>query len=208
MAMYALNEVKGMRLKMKEKIDYDNLYVACPVFESELVEEPYVQYETFGKVRHTIFISPKRVLLYSKTDADGNIKYYRYKTGEEVSETSYNSSFYTQSSPMKNLYSGYIHGFTNLPITELRQLCDKMYENKTKAVGYFIPFSEFMEDKFGTSFDSCSPRVASKLVTLANLTTNGKKIILSQDKEIAEEQLQDIGYHSDSKKTIVYTSKK
>ena len=48
------------------KINYDNLYVAFPVYDHEVETEMWEQYETFGTIEHRIIISPKKKLVYSK----------------------------------------------------------------------------------------------------------------------------------------------
>ena len=186
---------------MKEKINYDNLYVAFPVFKREVEKEPWIQYESFGKVEHTVIVSPKRVLIGSKTDEFGDTKYYDYKTGKEVVEKSYDSSFTTTSSPIMSVYSSYAPGQCMIGEGYLKELFDLCLKNPTNRVGYLTPFSEFAEEKFGLSLDDYSPSLASKLVTLANLTSRRKGIALSHDKDVAKKQLEELGYHTDSEKT-------
>ena len=62
-----------------KKIEYDKLYVAFPVFDAEYETEMYEQYETMGTIEHNVIVSPKKVLIYSKVDQDGNVKYYNYE---------------------------------------------------------------------------------------------------------------------------------
>lgn len=192
---------------MKEKINYDKLYVACGVFEDEYEEEMWEQYETMGSVRHTIFVNPKRVLIYSKTDTDGTIRYYNFKTGEEVTEKSFKSSFYTTSSPTTSLYCAHVHGLFKIPFGDMRKEFDDKFTERTKAIGYFIPFDEYMENKLGISIKRPSLLLASKLVSLTNIGC-GITFPLSQSEEKAREQLASIGYHTDFDKTMSKTTKK
>ena len=111
---------------MKQKMEFDNLYVAAPVFDAEDEIEMFEQYETQGIIRHHIIVSPKKVLIYSKVDENGNIKYYNYENGEEVKESSYQSSFDTKSSPFRSVYCGYINGLFGLPIPGIREQCEKI----------------------------------------------------------------------------------
>ena len=179
---------------MCAKINYDNLYVACPVYDHEVETEAYEQYETFGTIEHTIIVRPKRVLIYSKVDEDGSVRYYNYKIGEEVVEYSYESSYKTNSSPLGSLYCGYINRIIPMPIPGIREHILARYNAKRKEVGYFIPFTDFIQQKFGVNIDSISPAVADKLLRLINVGA-GKPFALSFDTEIAKEQLESIGYH-------------
>lgn len=192
---------------MKEKISYDKLYVACGVFEDEYEEEVWEQYVTMGSVRHTIFVNPKRVLIYSKTGDDGIVKYYNYKTGEEVTEKNFKSSFYTTSSPTTSLYCAHVHGLFNISVESMRKEFDDKFTERVKGVGYFIPFDEYMEDRLGVSIRRPSLLLASKLVSLTNVGC-GKTFPLSQDEDKANEQLASIGYHTDFDKTMSKTTKK
>ena len=187
---------------MRKKVSCDNLFVACPIYEDEFEEEPWVQYESMGSVRHTIVVTPKRVLIYSSTDEDGNVKYYNYKTGEEVEEKSFKSSFYTNSSSTTSLYSGYIHGIFPLPIPSMRESFLRLHERKLKEVGYFIPFNEYMEDKLGFSCSSISLELASSLVRLTNVGS-GRPFELSTSTDTAKMQLEKIGYHIEKEKSKI-----
>lgn len=192
---------------MKEKRNYDNLYVACGVFEDEYEEEMWEQYETVGSVRHTIFINPKRVLIYSKTDEEGNVRYYNYQTSEEVDEKCFTSSFYTASSPMRSLYCHFVYGMWLIPFDDMREGFKRKFVQRTKDVGYFIPFDEYMECKLGISLKHPPLLLASKLVDLTNIGA-GKEFPLSQDEKEASEQLAGIGYHKEIGKSMSKTAKK
>ena len=186
---------------MREKLNYDNLFVACGVYEDEVEEEVWKKDETIGLVIHTIFINPKRVLIYSKTDENGNIRYYNYKNHEEVEEKIFESSFYTPSNATTSLYCGYIHRKYPLEIASIRTSFDKILESRLNAVGYFIPFDKYMEKKLGVSFD-VSPSLASKILQLTNITC-GKTFALSKNKNLAVQQLADIGYYINLKKVKI-----
>lgn len=185
-----------------KKIEYDKLYIAFPVFDAEYETEMYEHYETMGTIEHNVIVSPKKVLVYSKVDQDGNVKYYNYETGEEVKESSYESSFETNSSPLASIYCCYINGLFALPIPSMREHCIARYEAKKKEVGYFIPFSQYMEERFGISVDSMPPSVAHKVLRVLNIGC-GKGFKLSFDKEIARRQLEEmIGYHFGETKKV------
>ena len=180
---------------MKKIIDYDNLYVAYPVYDHMVETEMYEQYETMGNIRHHIIVTPKKVLIYSKVDQDGNVKYYRYGTDEEVHESSYECSYDSASSPLLSLYSGYINGWFVLPIKSMREGYNEMYSKKKKEVGYFIPFSQYMEEHYGVSMSSISPAMADKVLKLLNIGS-GKSFELSPVPKRAKEQLEKLGYHT------------
>lgn len=184
---------------MSAKINYDNLYVAFPVYDYEVETEPFVQYESFGNVEHRIIISPKKRLIYSKIDADGVERFYDYKTSEEVKESTYESSFETNSSPWKSVYCTYINGIMPLPISSLREEMLAVHRAKQKNVGYFIPFIDYVREKLGMDVSGLSPAMADKLLRLMNVGAF-KGFMLSFDSEKAAEQLNKIGYHSKLKK--------
>ena len=182
---------------MRKKIDYDNLYVAYSVYDHMVETEMYEQYETFGNIRHHIIVTPKMSLVYSKVDQEGNIKYYRYSNDEEVVESSYESSYDSTSNPILSLYSGYINGWFALPIKSMREGFDEMYKKKRKEVGYFIPFSQYMEERFGVSMSSITPAMADKVLKLLSIGA-GKSFELSPNPNKAKEQLEKLGYHASS----------
>lgn len=184
---------------MCAKINYDNLYVACPVYDHEIETEPYEKYETFGTIEHHVLVKPKRILIYSKVDEDGNVRYYDYKTSEEVVESSYHSSFTTKSSPMQSLYSSYINRIMPMPISEIREQIIARYNTKIREVGYFVPFADFVQEKLGVRIETISPLLADKLLRLINVGV-GKTFLLSFDPEVASQQLDKIGYHNKQKK--------
>lgn len=181
------------------KINYDNLYVACPVYDHEVETEMYEQYETFGTIEHRIIISPKRKLVYSRIDEDGQERFYDYKTGEEVVESTYGTSFETRSSAFHSVYCTYINGIMPLPIPGLREQMVERFYAKQKCVGYFIPFTQYVQEKLGIDVSSLSPAYADKLIRLLNVGS-GKAFMLSFDDEEAKKQLEKIGYHSKTKK--------
>lgn len=186
---------------MKKRIDYDNLYIAYPVYDHHVETEMYEQYETMGVVKHAVFISQKKVLIFSKTDENGVVRYYNYKTGEEVQENSYECSFETQSSPLESLYCCYINGLFALPFPSMREEFNKKYAQKRKEVGYFIPFSQYMEEHYGVSMKSIPPVLADKVLSLLNIGAR-YQILLSEDSNEAKEQLEKLGYHMQTKKKV------
>ena len=184
---------------MSAKINYDNLYVAFQVYDHEVETEMYEQYETFGRVEHRIIVSPKKKLVCSKVLEDGKEIFYDYKTGEEVIEESYESSFETKSSPFYSVYCTYINGYAPLPIPSLREEMIARFKQKQKSVGYFIPFTDYIQEKFGLTLDSITPAIADKIIRLMNVGS-GKAFMLSMNPQEATKQLEKIGYHKKTKK--------
>lgn len=185
---------------MKDNTNYDNLFVGFPVYDQKYETEPFVQYESFGEVRHTIIVSPQRVLIGSITNENGDTRYYDYKTGKAVREKNYESSFYSHSSATMSVYSSFVDGQYIIGQGSFMEFVGLCCKSATNEVGYLVPISEFAEDKFGLSLDEYSPSLASKLVTLANLTSRRKGIALSFYSDDAKKQLEKIGYHSDKEK--------
>lgn len=182
---------------MRKGIDYDNLYIAYLVYDHHVETEMYEQYTTTGVVQHAVFVSQKKVLIFSKVDENGVVRYYNYKTGEEVQENSYECSFETQSSPLESLYCCYINGLFALPIPSMREEFNRRYDELRKQVGYFIPFSQYMEEHYGVSMSSIPPVLADKVLRLLNIGAR-YQILLSEDPDKAKEQLERLGYHKDT----------
>ena len=181
------------------KINYANLYVAFPVYDHEVETEMYEQYETFGTIEHRVIISPKKKLVYSRIDEDGKERFYDYTTSEEVVESTYDTSFETRSSAYNSVYCTYINGLAPLGIAGLREQMKERFYAKQKCVGYFIPFTQYVQEKLGIDVSSLTPAYADKLIRLLNVGS-GKAFMLSFDSEEAKKQLEKIGYHSKTKK--------
>ena len=181
------------------KINCDNLYVAFPVYDHEVETEMYEQYETFGTIEHRVIINPRKKLVYSRIDDDGIERFYDYKTSEEVVESTYDTSFETRSSAFHSVYCTYINGIRPLPIPGLREEMKERFYAKQKCVGYFIPFTQYVQEKLGIDVSSLSPAYADKLIRLLNIGS-GKAFMLSFDVEEAKKQLEKLGYRNETKK--------
>ena len=162
------------------KIDTNKLYVACRVYDYETELEPWIQYESFGKVQHDIFISPKRVLVV-KEEKDGKDVYFDYKTSKELYVQDYSSSYTTKSTPWTTVWS------SGLP-TILGKRIEEYFDMKEREIQFLVPLSEFLKEKFGVEVDSVSPKLVDFILHVINLTS-GKPIHLSTDSSIAEEQI-------------------
>lgn len=183
---------------MSKKINYYNLYIAFPVYDHEVETEMYVKYETFGTIEHRIIINPKKRLIYSKIDENGEELFYDYKTDEQVFEHTYNSSFETESSPFGSLYCGYMNGQIPMHIKGIRDAFKSIHNKKIHTVGYFIPFNEYISEKYGISIPLLTPAIIDKLIHLMNIGC-GKSFMLSMDSKKANLQLEKIGYRKKNK---------
>ena len=184
---------------MSKKINYDNLYVAFHVYDYQVETEMYVHYETFGTIEHRIIVNPKKKLIYSQIDENGNEKFYEYKTNEEVFEESYESSFKTNSSPLHSLYFGFINGYIREPFQGFKDGVIAAHKKMQHTVGYLIPVDEYLEEKLGYDVSSLKPDKKNKLIRHFN-NRSDKSFILSMDPEEAKLQLEKIGYRNKSKK--------
>ena len=86
-----------------KKYDTKKLFVACRVYDFETETEPWVQYESFGKIEHKIFVNPKRVLLLEES-VEGNNVYIEFNTRRIVHPVIYRSSFESNSTCVQSLY--------------------------------------------------------------------------------------------------------
>ena len=181
---------------MSKKINCDNLYLAVSVYDYKIEIEPFVQYESFGKMEHRIIINPKKKLIYAKTDENGVKRFYDYKTHEHVFENSYESSFITHSSVMGGLYCRFINGRISVP----RSLRNE-FLRESRTVGYFIPFTEHVKEKLNLDVSSLTPSMIDKLMFLINIGV-GRPFELSMSTGEAKLQLKKIGYRKRSKEVI------
>lgn len=179
---------------MKKNRNIEQLFVASKVYEQDVLVEPFEQYETFGQVDHNIIVSKKKILVYSSRDENGELKFYEYPSDKEVKETSFSSSYSTESNSMANLYCMCINSGYPMPIESIRKSIIEEFKRKSNLVGYFIPIEEY----FKTSHTITSPTIAETLINLVNLKKRGN-IRLSMNIEEAKEQLKKIGYNIDIK---------
>ena len=162
------------------KIKYDDLYVASEVFV-------YGKWEDFSPGAHepgypsyTVHVSQKRRLLYAKLEQDGDIGFFDYITGKKVSELNHTSSFKGVN------YSNSGRDYAQYDI------------NCRGGMGYFIPFDQYMLERFGKRIDSITPASAYILLKFTNFS-QGRPISLSFNKEEAKIQLENIiGYRKNS----------
>ena len=145
------------------KINTKNLYVACKVYNYEKLIEPWEQYDTFGKIDHTILVYPKKILVIK--DEDG--KFYDLKTGKELFEKNYSSSGYTNSSCSQNIY------LSGMPLGPLYNSGKMYFDHKEREISYLMPISEYLENSLGLKLED---EVSSiEIRTLINLLNIGKR---------------------------------
>lgn len=167
-------------------------YFASPVFHERDLIERWVQYDSFGQIDHNIFVSQRKVLVFSVTDEKGETKFYSYPRGERVFEKNYASSYSTESGPWENEYSG--------------PYCDangpsQSYDKHPDILSYFVPIEEY----FSLSSEVTSPTLARLYLRLANYQKKGY-VKLSMDEEEAKKQIEDIKVRKSSQeKTLVKT---
>lgn len=166
---------------MKEKIDFEKLYVASRIYHVKVETEMFSQYETFGRVQHTIIASRKKVLIYTKTDEKGIERYYLYPSQEEIKIADYDCSYETQSA------SG-IDAYHQFPDLKWVKSVDPAAMKHMTYYGYLIPAEEYLNVSKDTSL-----LVMRALLNLINLT-KGSDITLSSSEVEAAKQLEKIKY--------------
>ena len=177
------------------KINAKDLYVACHVYDVEYEIEPWVQYDSLGKIDHTIIVDPKRVLLV-KQEVDGKEVYLECKTMQPVIVTDYESSFVSRSSCCQSLY------LSGLPLGPLYDDAKRYFQAKYREVQFIIPFSEYCEQRLGYCPEQVSLTRAKATVSVLN-ATEGKEFKLSHDEEEANKQIERRIYKNKSGKTRV-----
>ena len=126
---------------MKEK-KIERLFIASEV---HLQKRVWVSaaYNAYGEMSYSFFISPKKTLVYSRTNEDGVTKFYLYDTDEEIGEPYYATCSYTDfdDSYGTTVSSGHEYGY-----------------------GYLVPVEEY----FGVTTDT-HPFFVKALLNLDNL---------------------------------------
>lgn len=160
-------------------MDTSNLFVACRVYDMETEVEPFVQYDSFARITHEIFVNPKKILVYSK---NSRTKFYDFKTGEELRLRNYESSFETESLIEQTLY------LSKDPSELMTYRREKYFKDKEKEIAFLIPFDMYIESRLGFVPKNISRFSAKSLVTMLN-ASESKSFVLSFDKEEAIEQI-------------------
>ena len=131
-------------------INLDNLYVVSPVIINDILIEPFIQYESFGKEHHEITVDPKKVLVV-KEDIDGKEVYKDAFNGSEVKIVNYESSYESESRNSSTLYSTNLQILSNHPFLPipLKKETINYYKGNNGLYGYPIPFADYIERVFG-----------------------------------------------------------
>ena len=123
----------------------------------------------------SLIVSKKRILVYTKEDEDGSIKYYSYNTDKELKLCSYTHNFTTRSGIQ-------ITCLTYASYKSARNLLFPNLSVDSNVIGFLMPFDEFAKDKLGTNIDSISMQQANTLLKFYNLFNGqGKPFSLSFD---------------------------
>ena len=154
----------------------------------QLETEPFEYHESFGEILHFISITPKKELLYSKTDEKGNVEYYEYFSDKKESIESPTNSYSTRSNYYDHIFQ-------------------KSLEQKKSHLGYLVPFSEYIFKRIGINITSLNPKF---LKILFKMTPPGlkKSFILSFEPEEAKKQLEEIIYMNNPEQKHIKTKKK
>lgn len=149
---------------MKEK-KVERLFVASEV---HLQKRVWVgaAHNAYGEMSYSFFISPKKTLVYSRTDENGETKFYLYDTDEEIYEPWYYPCSFTDFDSAYGTYvsSGSQYGY-----------------------GYLIPVEEYFDIPTDTH-----PFFVKALLNLDNMLKKANKksnFFLSTDEKEARSQL-------------------
>lgn len=183
-------EKRNINLSVKD------LYVASFIWDDMMEIEPWVQYESFGKLHHSLNVSKSRTLVYKEKDKEGKIHYYNYSTGKEVKLCVHTSNFTTRSCVSVNVMasisviSGINYLFPNISV-------------ESDLVGLLVPFNEFAKEKIGVNPEKISVAQASKLVKFYNMFKGGKPFRLTDNEEESHKIISEkLGYNFKPSSTI------
>lgn len=110
-------------------------------------------------------VFPKRILLYAKTDEQGNFVYYDADTNEKIEildELTPLHSYETKSSPTLNLLEMVKRGVSTGIASMNQDLINKL-DSMYNQYGLVTPFEEFYEQKFGRKLENVSLKTAKKI---------------------------------------------
>ena len=176
---------------MNKKINIDSLFVVCPVIMNNILIEPFVQYESFGREYHQIIINPRKILVVEEIEG-GEKEYYEPYSGEYVRPVNYGKSYETSSTAWGTVYCMNISspvmrfpGFVPLYKRTIEE-----FKEDNNMLGYLISFKEYIKNIFGISLKSKSMTIgqAKLLLSLTNLGS-AKSFALSNNAEEAEKQI-------------------
>lgn len=176
---------------MNKKVNIDNLFVVSPVAINDILIEPFIQYETFGKEFHQVIIDPKKILVLNDQKNDTGI-YQEPFTGEEVNPVYYPFSYETRSSVAGTLYH-----FDMILIRKRMESLALTYEKTVKRfiernnmLGYVMPFKEYFKNIFGFEL-KCNTLTLSQAKAIVSSTNleSPDLFALSDDVEEAKKQI-------------------
>lgn len=169
-----LLDLNKMNIKLEDDPSIIGLFVMCKIMDHYEVEEEWWQYDTLGRMSHSISVFPIRYLVYAKLDEQGDFAFYDANTHERIKE------FYSDN----ELYSHDTQSYCNLPVG---------HSSVCSYNGLLTPLEDFYQQKFGKKLEIKTLKEAKMKLRLANSFIN-RPIFLSRSPEKAKEQLEQIGY--------------
>ena len=169
------------------KIDTSKLYVACPVYDDTVLIEPWVQYDTFGKEEHNIYVNPKRILV-REVEEDGETIIVDCKTSRRLYVVDHRASYESESSCGSSIF------LSGWPLGPLYEEGKNYFRYKASQVQFLIPFREYASDRLGLDIERVSIARARAIVGFLN-ASEGRTFQLSFDPEVAASQIRSRVYH-------------
>jgi len=171
----------------------ENLFVASMLYDYAELVEPFVQYETFGKIDHHVIFTPEKRLVYRVEDENGVTKYYDYKTKKEISLYDKRASYSTRAGALSTLTLTDPRTTGIIPPHSILEMIEHYRENANLngiRYGFLVPVDDFIKVRFG-NLPNISPAAFNILLHI--ISTN-KVTELSFNEEEAEEQISSLMY--------------
>ena len=185
--------------KMGKKVNVSDLYVGFKMSELEYLIEPFEQYSSFGDVLHMIIVNPERVLL----TIDENGTYVNALTGKKIRINSATKSFHTNASVASTLRAQVMDPDFPFDKRTAKSVLKDYKENevvKLNQVGLTMPFREYVEKMLHIALpEEISLTRAKYLLSLISVLYC-KKVALSEDETIANEQIEKLKGNKPNKK--------
>lgn len=195
-----VNKNENENFEKYDESSIEGLYVVCKMSDDFEVLEPFEQHFDSGRCLHKLVVFPKRILVYARTDKNGDLVYYNADTNEKIEimdELTPFHSYESSSNPTLNLLEMIKQGISTGIPTMNEELMDKL-EKIYNQYGLLMPFEDYYEQKFRKPIENISLKTAKRILKMMNLFVN-KSIILSTNPSVAAEQLEKIGYNKKEK---------
>lgn len=185
---------------LNTNININDLFVANIVSDDMVEIEPWVQYESFGRVMHNLTVRRKRILVYAKEE-DGEVNYYSVKTGKKLHVVTKLYNHETRS-------TYFISILAHISRRSERNLFGA-YINNIDLICCPVPFNEFAKENIGINGNNVSVNQASRLVTYYNLLMGNGHFELSDDEEESKQIIsKKLGYSFDETTSKTKTKNK